>query len=328
MAYQFLLSEPIGIGVRRVGREQIDQAIELLSDPPDPHRSVHEARKCLKRIRAVLRLARPALEPDTFRKENCRFRDIARGLSQARDSQAMLEALDKLGQDAGRKDGGKAFDVVQAWLQSERAKAEQDLDQGALAVAARGLTKSRRRFDALALEHAQEGIFDGMEISYRQGRKRHRLSMRGATGETYHEWRKSVQQHWRQMQLLTPCWPAALEARAACARQMSQILGDEHDLYVLIGRLRRQKDLPARRRDIAALIARCTDREQELRRQAQVLGARLYAERPKAFRERIEVYWRTARDAHEMQLAELDPDPSAGKIVALRPPRKRKTGTG
>ena len=76
--------------------EQIDQAVALLSDPKDPHRSVHESRKCLKRVRALLRLARPALQPETFRSENRRFRDIARALSAARDSQAMLESLAKL----------------------------------------------------------------------------------------------------------------------------------------------------------------------------------------------------------------------------------------
>ena len=36
------------------------------------------------------------------------------------------------------------------------------------------------------------------------------------------------------MQLLAPCWPSELSARAELSRNLSQILGDDHDLAQLV----------------------------------------------------------------------------------------------
>ena len=295
MAYTFRLDEPIGVGAGRVGCEQIDQAIALLDEPADPHRAVHEARKCLKRTRALLRLAQPAIPEKTFRTENGRFRDIARSLSHARQSQAMLEALARLEEAAVQSGGRQRFERVCAWFESRRSAVEQDLDEGTLEAALAGLRKARRRFAGIHLEDAAERTFDGLADCYRRGRKTRRQAEKHGEDEAYHEWRKSVQHHWRHMQLLAPCWPAALEVRVATAKELSQTLGDDHDLYELIGQLRANQEELGSASAIEALIGVCAERQRALRRQARILGDRLYAEKPAAFRDRMRSYWQTAR---------------------------------
>ena len=52
--------------------------------------------------------------------------------------------------------------------------------------------------------------------------------------EAFHEWRKGAQAHWRQMTLLARAWPEYLGARASEARTLSQLLGDDHDLAMLV----------------------------------------------------------------------------------------------
>lgn len=296
MAYKFRLGERISDGVRRIGCEQIDQAVALLSQPSNRDRGVHEARKCLKRIRALLRLARPALTPDTFRKENRRFRDIARSLSHARDGKAVLESLAKLEALPSQNGNDAVIAAVRTRLQSEHASSGRALDQETLSGVVERLRASRRHFGQLALKKGTDRVFQGLETSYRQGRKAQIRARWLGTGDAYHEWRKSVQQHWRQMQLLTDCWPAALEVRAGAARELSQALGDDHDLVELMARLHRHKSEGADAGEMDALTASCIDRQAELRRRSDRIGARLYAERPRAFRERMQAYWRAAPD--------------------------------
>jgi CHAD domain-containing protein len=58
--------------------------------------AVHEVRKCFKKARAALRLARDDLGEDVYRQENACFRDAARPLTEVRDAEVMLETWDDL----------------------------------------------------------------------------------------------------------------------------------------------------------------------------------------------------------------------------------------
>jgi hypothetical protein len=59
----------------------------------DLNPAVHEARKDLKKLRAVLRLVRDDLGDAVYRSENVRFRDAGRMLSGARDAHVRVETL-------------------------------------------------------------------------------------------------------------------------------------------------------------------------------------------------------------------------------------------
>ena len=79
-------------------RKEIDAALgELTGD----HRgardeAVHEARKSLKKVRAVLRLVRPVVGEKGYRRENTCFRDAGRPLSVARDAQILVQTVEQL----------------------------------------------------------------------------------------------------------------------------------------------------------------------------------------------------------------------------------------
>jgi hypothetical protein len=84
-----------------------------------------------------------------------------------------------------------------------------------------------------------------------------------------------------------------LTATAGEAKALSQLLGDDHDLAVLAQLAREDPALtagPASDRDqLLELIDR---RRGELVEQARTLARRLYAEPPKAFRQRLGAYVR------------------------------------
>src|SRR5262245_5933575 len=99
MSFRFKLDEPLAKGVSHIGLEQLARAEAALGNEKDTARGIHDARRCLKRLRALLRLVRPALAKKTYAAEMRRLRGIARMLSATRDAHVMRQTMDKL---AGR----------------------------------------------------------------------------------------------------------------------------------------------------------------------------------------------------------------------------------
>src|SRR3954447_12583692 len=69
--YRIEADEKVGVAVRRVAAAQLDLALDRLQATEDPDgEAVHDARKALKRTRALLRLSRHLLGIETFQREN------------------------------------------------------------------------------------------------------------------------------------------------------------------------------------------------------------------------------------------------------------------
>jgi len=93
---------------------------------------------------------------------------------------------------------------------------------------------------------------------------------------------------------LTPCWPSELTARVEASRNLSQVLGDDHDIALLHQLVSAPTMVFASPQDTQAFLKRCRTRHKALRREAETRGARLFVERSRPFVERIEAYWLTA----------------------------------
>ncbi|MBU2583490.1 MAG: CHAD domain-containing protein [Alphaproteobacteria bacterium] len=99
MAFRFKQKEDIAEGFNRIASGQIKRALREWKKP-DRSIAVHETRKCIKRLRALLRLVKPALPPQVFADENAGLRDIGRLLSVSRDLQVMSETVAELSGEA------------------------------------------------------------------------------------------------------------------------------------------------------------------------------------------------------------------------------------
>jgi CHAD domain-containing protein len=69
MSFELRREQSLRKNLRRMVRKQLDYALEQLSEDHKGPRdeAVHEARKCFKKIRAVLRLVRPEIGEKTYR---------------------------------------------------------------------------------------------------------------------------------------------------------------------------------------------------------------------------------------------------------------------
>jgi CHAD domain-containing protein len=314
LSYSLDPAMPMSEAVRRVACAELDAAYAGLSSPPDRHRGVHDARKCLKRLRSLLVLIRPGLPEPVFLSLTDRVRTIARGLAPARDAHALLDAIDKLGD--GDQNPGEITPIraLRAWLHRRRQAAERSLESNMASDAMRGLFALRPAMASLAVyPDGFQPVAKGLRESYRSGRKAFAHAVASGSDEDFHEWRKTLQHHWRHMQLLTPCWPSELSARVEAARTLSQLLGDDHDIALLRQLVSAPTMVFAGPEDTQAFLKRCRNRHKVLRREAETRGARLFVERSRPFVERIEAYWLTAAQG----ISETPSPARADNVVAF-----------
>ena len=295
MSYRVDPAIPISEALRLVAFAELDLAHGSLATPPERHSGVHSARKCLKRLRSLLLLARPGMPEPTFTTLTERLGTIARGLAAARDAQALIDAIDKLDRETPSGPGQGPIHSLRAWLQKRRHAAEQNLERNTASDAMRGLLELRPAFAGLAVYPDDFGsLAKGLRHCYRATRQCFQHAFATGRDEDVHEWRKGVQHHWRQMQLLAPCWPSELMTRVEGARSLSQLLGDDHDISMLCRLVSTPTMTFGSPDETAAFVKRCRRRQKALRKQAVTQGELLFAERSRPFAERIQAYWQIA----------------------------------
>ncbi|MBK8293385.1 MAG: CHAD domain-containing protein [Solirubrobacterales bacterium] len=278
--------------VRRVARGRVESALKSLrdSDPAARAESVHEARKDMKKVRAVLRLVRDDLGKETFRTENRRYRDAARILSDSRDSEVLVETLEALveSQPDIATGAGPLIIAFDQRRQRDRESGGTSIDSR-LERAAQTIEEGSRLIDGWNLSESDWQLFaGGLRRTYRDGWRRLEEVEASATPEAVHEWRKRVKDLWYQLQLLRNSWKEGLKSPVKEVGHLAEMLGEYNDFSVLLDALDADHGAdPA----TAGLKTLATLRQAEILEEALPLGQRIYAEKPRQFTDRIGSYW-------------------------------------
>jgi CHAD domain-containing protein len=315
MTYRLEPHRPVSLSVRQIAVSQIEDILSAFGDEAPSAKAVHETRKALKRLRALLSLVRHGLEADDLRRERDRLRAIAHALAGARDAHVMLETATGLQHKGLPRDCRAAGRVVIGRLEERRDEAGTRLSSELSALPVKKLREARDAMQTLAVEQLDVAdLLDGFTQTYRRGRKLYQDAFKAdADDECVHDLRKQVQQHWRHLQLLANAWPKVLRPHIALARELSETLGKDHDVAVLASFAREigaGQDEGSKRFDPYADF--CAGEQQTFRRRARLLARRLYAEKPKSLRRRLRVYWETADDL----AGEKEPKPNS-KVVPI-----------
>jgi CHAD domain-containing protein len=285
-AYRLKAKEPLPEGLARAARGRIDHALDELRGKTEStaEKAVHEVRKDLKKLRALLRLARGELGESSFARENACFRDAGRELAAARDSDVMLETLKALDIPAG-----PGWELRKA-IQADRARNGDGTRSDAATRVVKMLREARGRVEDWPLERESFGALeDGLERTYRRGRRLFKEAQANPSVEALHEWRKRVKELWYHHTLLRALWPPVMQVVGDEAHELADRLGDDHDLAVLAGWVREHADGDSEFFDAV------DRRRAELQAGAMTLGARIYADKPSAYVRRLRRLWKASR---------------------------------
>lgn len=294
MAYRIHVDDPLGANVRRVLGQQIDRARRDLMGA-DRVEAVHAFRKRCKKIRALLRLVRPALGKQ-FRIENERFRDMARRVAAVRDADVMVETFDTLLETCEPDIDRRHYAPLRPQLAERSGR---DADPALTGIASElDAELSEARAALPTYRFSAEGfdaIGEGLARTYGRARTDMKQARRQLTAPAFHEWRKRVKYHRHHCDLLRDLWPGPMKARASELQRLAELLGDEHDLAVLAQYVMAGRAGDPERRSETALLSLIERRRTELQQAALPLGRRLFAEDADAFRKRLKQYWKARR---------------------------------
>nr|WP_246206406.1 CHAD domain-containing protein [Propylenella binzhouense] len=293
MGYAFDPKVPLGDEFTRVAGEEIARARTALSGEADTDLAVHDVRQRFKKLRGLLRLARPTLG-EAGRAEERRWRDAGRRLSGSRDAAVLIAVLDDLA--GGGEAAAARFPMVRKRLVERRDAA---IAEGA---AGEHFRQTLAELDAgeaviagLDWPGGAKPLAEGFAQSYRAARRACRRAASEPDAETWHEWRKQAKYHWMHLRLVEAGVPLAAKRRKK-AKHLADALGSDHDLAVLREVLRScrddvQKDEIRRLKDVVA------ERQSTLRARAAELGDELFGERPKDMRRLVAEGWCEATGA-------------------------------
>lgn len=312
MAYRLDPGLPTASEVRRALGEQIGRAAAELRVPGGPTaEGVHEVRKRIKKARSLLRLARADVGAGVARHANAELRRVGADLARQRDADALVEALDRLAAtDAPSTDPPSTADPatadalarVRAGLveRAEAVRAGDAVDQATVRGAARTLEQVATWLDRVpAHAHGWDALGPGLERSYRRGRAAFAALPDEPSAEELHEWRKRVKDLWYHQRLIRRLWPDAQRPIIEAADQLADVLGQEHDLALLVDLLSApdggEAPTPAVEPAVRDLVVGLADaRRADLQAVARDLGARLYADDGRAWERRHRAWWEAA----------------------------------
>lgn len=302
MSYRFKRGETVRDGVQRIAIEEIESALATLDDGQmDRHEVVHDVRKSCKKLRGLLRLVRPQCE-ETYQVENAQFRDAARKLSDIRDAESVCESLDALIDRFGGQVHEAAFEATWKTLRSRKREISQechDLDDR-LAEFRSALDAARERVPSWPFDdRGFSGIAGGLKKTYGRGRDAMQAAYDEPEFERFHDWRKRVKYHWYHNRLLRNAWKPMFRARTDQLKNLSDSLGDLHDLANLRKTLLANPGRYGSQEELQALFGLIESRSAEFAGRARRLGDRLFAEKPKPLVRRFRRYWKVWHQKRE-----------------------------
>jgi hypothetical protein len=235
--YKLPKSGSVAGKLRRIAASEITQARDALAHTASNGAAiecVHKARRHLKKMRGLLRLARPGLGRKQFERENIFFRDAGREIRAARDGVALIEALDDL---TRRSFNGETPSIVKRFRRllvlDARKLARAIKSDGTLARTSAGLAEKRTEVKKWKLkDFTSKDARQAWRKASEASRRAFEAAAARPTEANFHEWRKKAKNLLYETLLLRERFPGLQENRSA-TKKLTDLLGEDHDLALL-----------------------------------------------------------------------------------------------
>ncbi len=222
-AYEFVVGEPAAQNVQRVWQTTLLEAKTFLQARTDS--GVHEARKRIKKLRAVLVLVASDIGREGKRL-NAELRSAARSVGAVRDASSMIECAERIASSLER--GEELREVLLKRREHIKSGTHEDVDEVAARVAVLQLALPLLRGDSFGpLEQGVRGAFE------RGCKCLAECESDSATAEEFHELRKATKTVWYLLCMLFVYWPPVLHPLKEEWKGVCDVLGHHHDLAVL-----------------------------------------------------------------------------------------------
>ena len=221
----------------RLGRMQLELALDeiALAKMGEPAAHVHEARKRLKKARAVIALVATRAPRSRRRYWLGALRVSGRELAASRESAVMRDRLIWTLDEAHLNLAPAQLEAVHRHLTAKLGLSIGDRPNNEQAErACNGIRSVFESFLPGSLGPLSwQDVIDGLIRTHRRARDNLAACLCDARGEVLHELRKRTKEQLYQLRVLRPLWPAPLLAESREFEHLAELLGDHHDLCQL-----------------------------------------------------------------------------------------------
>jgi CHAD domain-containing protein len=292
MAYRLRWKKSPAIELSRVVTREFQKALEEIgSQSAGRTEAIHEARKHVKKIRAVLRLLQKKLGDD-YRIHNRRLKAVAHQLSSLRDADATAETMKAIRDHYPRLVTTAVFAAVCGGLSSRKRGTVARLDPDHLLLRVeRELRRAAKSMPRLIRHEGRYAVVRaGVARGYRRARRAMAAVHANPEDTRFHTWRRRVKDHWYHMRLLED-FSAQAKARARRLKRLETWLGDDHNLVLLRAAILSAPERFGDERTTALVLGCIAKYNTALRRRALKSGERTFASIPAVFRQSVD-RWR------------------------------------
>ena len=290
MGFRLKAGEEVSTEIRRIVLRQLDRATSELTAIGDPEsdEAIHDARRRVKKIRAIIRLVRPVLQCDGI---DPHMRRVSKMLAPVADGQGVIDTLNQLIRRYRRQLPRKTAVALQSDLIARGRQIDSDAAKRNVLQLARKTLRAER--DVVKRWKLRADGFRALAPGLKASVRRARVAMAQAwlhpTARRHHSWRRHVKNHWFHVRLLSERCGHRLGTYQRQLEALDGVLGEYHNLvllhHVLVSDLNLSPD------EIARCVRIVERYQHELRRNAQVLGSRIYSEKPRQFVQRVKTLW-------------------------------------
>src|SRR5438105_5746028 len=238
MSFQLRRNQMLGANLQRICRKQVEGALEMVRGEKEANDTpVHETRKHLKKARAALRMVADEIGRPRFKKQDDRFRDIARLISDVREAEVSLQTVRQL-QEISRRTSQQTFRKTEELLLAELEHFMAAF-AGWQKQAAPQLEKLQEEIEVWPVENLDcKNIRRAVQRAYKSARDTLACAKTKPTPEDFHEFRSEAKRLLYQLRILRPINPLLIGALIDDLSSVGEVFGRSHDLYFLAERLR------------------------------------------------------------------------------------------
>jgi CHAD domain-containing protein len=290
MRFYLKKRESPAVAVARINLELRARIIRIINDESfDPDTLVHELRKCIKKLRAVLRFSKPGMKAAAFKRRDRALRNFAREVSGTRDSAVLVNTFDCLADHYRPFLNSEELLPVRQALQSRHVQSmaafqeqhnARELESAFISLEMKIDRKARIKVTNDMMKSAVRDI-------YARGRKLHQLLDEDPDTENSHSLRRQAKYLWYQLRMLKKRMPESMRVVVDELDELGELLGDDNDMSVLIETLRKKPGLCCNRVQAELLCSLAETRRISLLSAALRLSGKIYAGQPDQFVERL-----------------------------------------
>jgi CHAD domain-containing protein len=292
MSYKMISGRPLAQEIKRLLDQGTIAATTSLTHPSpvDGVRRVHDARKHIKKARALLQMVRLSLG-ERYVEADDQLRIANRALGPLADARRMLDTLAATRRERIVQLPMRSFVSMRQSLESRTTT----IEQGAMVEDVRGrtvrlLNSFRQEITSTErLNTDRAAIVAEIRRSHSASRNARRRAIRQPSVDSFHDWRRRVKREWHLLRLVSDLTGDRLNDERHQLAALDECLGELHDVDVLISALVVGSP-PLSRLEMAQVIRPLRAHARDLRHLARRLSSVL-DERPQQLIQRVRVLW-------------------------------------